>query len=85
MKLKQPNKAIDENLKRELEAAISQMEDSLKTASNTFRDDVVNLVNLSRYLRVVIAKPKAKSFLNQNYPDIMAKLEKIVNDPSLDV
>ncbi len=82
---KLPKKSIDEEIKRELAGKLYKMEESFKKATDTFRDNVFNLVMLSGYLRQVISNPTAKGFLDQNYPDILVTFEKIVKDPSLDV
>lgn len=85
LKMDSKYKKIDDRAREEMAGKLRAMELEFRKASETFRDNVFNLVKLSGYIKLLLRNGAVKEFLGQQYPDVLVEFEKIGNDPSLNM
>jgi len=76
---------LDSQAQVEMAGKLRAVETEFRKASETFRDNIFNLVKLSGYIRKLIGNAVVHDFLNRQYPDVLVEFEKIANDSSLNV
>jgi hypothetical protein len=72
-------------------ADLSLMERELKTAQKDFKavemnygNDLVNLVIATRYVSILLSRPKIVSYLDANHPEMLAEFRNILSAASTD-